>query len=46
MREPIGYVGKYRGFRICFNGEFYYAEIKGKNYVVDENKINNELERK
>ncbi|MBZ9622975.1 hypothetical protein G9F71_008915 [Clostridium sp. FP2] len=45
MSEKIGYVGKYKGHKVWFSGEFYYAEIKGKNYVIDEAKADADIIR-
>lgn len=45
MSEKIGYVGKYKGHKVWFNGEFYYAVIKGKNFAIDETKADADIER-
>lgn len=28
-------VGKYRGYKIHYDGINYYVKIKGRNYVID-----------
>jgi len=45
MSEKIGYVGRYKGYKIFFSGEFYYAEVNGLNMVLDKNKADEDVIR-
>ena len=45
MSERVGYIGKYKGHRVFFTGEFYYAVINGLNMVIDEKKVDEDMQR-
>jgi hypothetical protein len=45
MEERIGYIGRYKGHKVFFDGLFYTTEINGKTFVIDESKADADIER-
>lgn len=39
MSQYIGYVGKVDGKQVFFTGDVYYANVNGKAFVLDWDKI-------
>lgn len=45
MEERIGYIGRYKGHKVFYDGLFYTTEINGKCFVIDESKADADIER-